>query len=77
MSKMNIQSEKLQLIEWISRLEDSDIVNILRQVKENLSGETVKLSQEEQAGIDRGLKDIEEDRVHSHESVKKIYDKYL
>ena len=43
---MNIQSEKLQLIEWISRLEDSDIVNILRQVKENLSGETVKLSQE-------------------------------
>jgi len=74
---MNIQSEKLQLIEWISRLEDSDIVNILSQVKQNLSGETVKLSQEEQEGINRGLKDIEEGRVHSHESVKKIYEKYL
>jgi len=77
MRKMNIQSEKLQLIEWISRLEDSDIVNILSQVKQNLSGETVKLSQEEQEGINRGLKDIEEGRVHSHESVKKIYEKYL
>jgi len=74
---MNIQSEKLQLIEWISRLEDSDIVNILSQVKQNLSGETIKLSQEEQEGINRGLKDIEEGRVHSHESVKKIYEKYL
>ncbi len=75
---MNIQSEKLRLIEWISRLEDSDIVNTLRQVKDNLSGETnIELSQVEREGIERGLKDIEEGRVHSHESAKKVYEKYL
>ena len=77
---MNIQAEKLRLIEWISKVDDSDIITMLKQIKDNISDESkdeMNLSKEEIAGIERGLKDIEEGRIHSHESVMKKYEKYL
>jgi hypothetical protein len=77
---MNIQSEKLNLIEWISKLEDSDIVLMLRQIKNNFTGEgdsDIELSKEEIESIERGMNDFEEGRVHTDESARKIYEKYL
>lgn len=77
---MNIQSEKLRLIEWISRLDDISIILKLRKIKEEDVGSEDwyhELSQEEKNSINRGLKDIEEGRVHTHESVMKKYEKYL
>jgi len=34
---MNNQTEKLDLIEWISKLNDNSIINKLRQIKEDYS----------------------------------------
>ncbi len=77
---MNIQSEKLELIDWIARLNDSSIIAKLRELKASYSQskdwwETLK--SEELESIERGLKDIEEGRVHSHETARSIYGKYL
>ena len=77
---MNIQSEKLRIIEWISRIDDISIISKIQKIKEAYSGpeDWIKeLSQEEIDSINRGLKDIEEGRVYSHESVRKIYEKFL
>ena len=77
---MNIQSEKLGLIEWISRLNDTSIIAKLRKIKEEYSVSEDwwnELDQEEITSINRGLKDIEEGRLHSHETARKIYEKYL
>jgi predicted transcriptional regulator len=77
---MNIQSQKLELIDWISKLNDSAVIETLRSIKENYSKSrdwSADLSNEELASIQRGLKDIEEGRLHSHESAKQIYGKYL
>ena len=77
---MNIQSEKLGLIEWISRLNDTSIIAKLRKIKEEYSVSEDwwnELDQEEITSINRGLKDIEEGRIHSHETARKIYEKYL
>ena len=77
---MNIQAEKLGLIEWIAKLNDSSIIEKLRIIKNDYI-KTIdwwdELSREEIASIERGLKDIEEGRVHSHETAKKLYEKYL
>ena len=35
MLKMNLQAEKLQLIEWLARLQDADIVKRLLKVKQD------------------------------------------
>jgi predicted transcriptional regulator len=77
---MNIQSEKLNLIEWISRLDDSSIVEKLTKIKEEYLKSkdwADKLNEEEIESINRGLKDFEEGKIHSHENARKIYEKYL
>jgi predicted transcriptional regulator len=35
------------------------------------------LTQEEIESIESGLEDLEEGRIHSHETARKIYEKYL
>jgi hypothetical protein len=77
---MNIQTEKLDLIEWISRLNDTSIINRLRQIKEDYSKSEDwwdSLNKEEIESINRGLKDFKEGKIHSHDTARKIYEKYL
>lgn len=77
---MNIQTEKLDLIEWISKLRDTAIIEKLREIKNDYSKSEdwwTSLKKEELDSINRGLKDFEEGRIHSHETARKIYEKYL
>jgi len=77
---MNIQREKLGLIEWIAKINNVSIIKKLIGIKEeNLKSRawSDKLSEDEIDSINRGLKDIKEGNLHSHESVKKIYEEYL
>ena len=77
---MNIQAEKLNLIEWISKLNDISVIEKLKKLKEDYSNSKDwwdALKKEELESINRGLKDFEEGRVHSHEIARKIYEKYL
>ncbi len=79
-TNMNIQTAKLDLIEWISRLNDSSVIEKLRQLKEDYSKSKDwrdNMKQEEIESINRGLKDFEEGRTHPHEAARKIYEKYL
>ena len=77
---MDIQTEKLDLIEWISKLNDSSVIKKLRSIKENYAKSKdwyADLDEEELASIDRGLKDIDEGRLNDHDAAQKIYEKYL
>lgn len=77
---MDIQTEKLNLIEWISKLEDASLINELMKIKEgHLNSEdwANSLKQEELESIKRGLTDFENKNVHSHETARRIYEKYL
>jgi len=77
---MDIQTEKLDLIEWISKINDYSVIEKLRSIKENYAKSKdwyADLDEEELASIDRGLKDIEEGRLNDHDAAQKIYEKYL
>jgi predicted transcriptional regulator len=77
---MDIQTEKLDLIEWISKINDYSVIEKLRSIKENYAKSKdwyADLDQEELASINRGLKDIEEGRLNDHDAAQKIYEKYL
>ena len=77
---MNIQSEKLGLIEWLSTLNDISIIEKLKSIKEDYSKSKDwwdTLYKEELESIERGLKDLEEGKIHSHEIARKVYEKYL
>ncbi len=67
---------KLELIEWLTKLEDDETIQYLKVVKDSKSTEHdwwEDLSENEKRGIERGLKDIEAGRVVSHEEVKSRY----
>jgi hypothetical protein len=77
---MNIQTEKLGLIEWISKLNDTSIIEKLKSIKEDYSRSKDwwdSLNREELESIERGLKDLKDGKVHSHETARKVYEKYL
>lgn len=77
---MNIQTEKLDLIKWISTLNDTLIIDKLRELKDDYSKSEDwwdTLKKEEIDSINRGLKDFEEGRTHSHNTARNVYEKYL
>jgi len=75
---MNIQAEKLELIEWLARINDFSIIDKIKSIKADYSNDWWdQISEEEKESIQQGLLDIEEGNVKTHEEVKQIYAKYL
>jgi len=68
--------KKLELIEWLTKLSDEETLNYLKVVKDSRSGNQDwwnDLTEQQRLGINRGLKQIDEGRVVSHNDVKKKY----
>ncbi|MCF8371513.1 MAG: hypothetical protein K9H64_07815 [Bacteroidales bacterium] len=67
---------KLELIEWLTKLEDVETIEYLKVVKGlKSSGHDwwVDLAEEQKQGIERGLQDIDMGRVTPH---KEVIEKY-
>lgn len=66
----------MELIEWLTKLEDDDTLDYLKVVKESCNVHEDwwnDLTVEEKSGIVRGLQDIENGRVISHRDIKIRY----
>ncbi len=77
---MNIQAEKLKIIEWITKVQDVSIIEKIISIKKNLSKEYDwwdNISEAERLSIEQGEKNISEGKVHNQSEAKKIYGKYL
>jgi predicted transcriptional regulator len=77
---MNVHLEKLGLIEWLAQLQDTSVlekVKAIRTEHSSISDWWDEVPQDHKDAISRGLKDVEEGNVHSHEEAKKLYAKYL
>ena len=73
---MGQEAIKLELIEWLTKLEDKEIIEYLKVVKDSNSNgkdwwDDLTVSQEQ--GIKRGLSDIEHGRTTPNDEVKKKY----
>ena len=67
---------KLELIEWLTKLEDGETIEYLKIVKDSRESSHDwwnDLTDEQKAGIEKGLKDIDEGRVIPHEEVVNKY----
>lgn len=73
---MGYDAIKLELIEWLTKLDDEETIHYLKVVKDNKLNNNDwwnDISDCEKRGIERGLKDIEEGRTVSHDEVKQKY----
>jgi len=74
--KMGYEAAKLELIEWLSKLEDPETIDYLKIVKDSRTPERDwwhDLTDRQKAGIARGLKDIDEGRITPHEVIKQRF----
>lgn len=72
---MGLEAIKLELIEWLTKLEDEDTIEYLKIVKDSKTENDwyEDLTPDQKLGIERGLKDVYEGRVTVHEEVKKQF----
>ena len=73
---MGHEALKLELIEWLTHLNDDDTITYLKIVKDSSekgSDWWQELTDEQKAGIERGLQDIDAGRVTPHDQVKDKY----
>ena len=77
---MNIQAEKLKLIEWLAGLTDASLIEKIKFLKENQAAKTdwwEEISETEKQAIDEGLADAAKGNVIAHQDVRKRYEKWL
>ncbi|MBU2649663.1 MAG: hypothetical protein KKA81_01900 [Bacteroidetes bacterium] len=76
---MNIHVEKVKLIEWITKIQDSNTIEKLLKIRNETSKDWwSELSDEfEKNEIELGLGDLEQDITIDHLEAKKLYEKYL
>ncbi len=73
---MGHEAIKLELIAWLTKLEDRDLIEYLKVVKDANEKDHDwwnELSDSEKQGIERGSQDIIQGRFIPHEEVKKMY----
>ena len=72
---MQLEAIKLELIEWLARLKDSDTIELLKSFKDSSTENDWwdELSDEHKMGIEKGLADIQEGKVVTHDDVTRKY----
>ena len=73
-----ILDKKIELIQWLSSLEDNSIIEKLIQFKKAETKEWwAVISSEERDSVVKGVEDAENNKLSSHSSARKLYEKWL
>ena len=77
-ANLNILDQKLELIQWLSTIEDSSIIEKIMDLRKNESKDWWNsISENEKDSIDLGLKDAESGKLNSHSKARELYEKWL
>jgi hypothetical protein len=78
MATTDIQDRKLELIQWLSVVEDVSIIDQLSEIKEQSSSDWWdEIADAERVSISKGLDDAQAGRLKPHIEAKAIYEKRL
>ncbi|TAE38117.1 MAG: hypothetical protein EAY66_04635 [Sphingobacteriales bacterium] len=73
-----IQSKKLDLIQWLSTLEDSIIIEKIIDLRKNENKDWWNtISEIEKQSIEQGLQDANSGKLNPHLNARKLYEKWL
>jgi len=75
----NLEKDKLDLINWITTLNDISSIERIKFIRDNKSKQPFwdELSEEERNAVEKGIEDIESGKVTPHDEVRKVYEKWL
>lgn len=78
MTELNLLSKKLELIQWLSNLENPGVIARLLALRDSVQSDWWEsLSDKEKGSILKGLEDSEAGKLIDHEVVRKTYERWL
>jgi hypothetical protein len=76
--ELNILNKKLELIQWLSTIEDSTIIEKIMDLRKKESKDWLNsISESEKVSIEKGLKDADAGKLNPHSNARKLYEKWL
>lgn len=76
--ELDIQKKKIELIQWLTTLEDSSIIQKILDLRIKESKDWwEEISEAERKSINKGISEAEEGKLKPHSEAKKIYGKWL
>ena len=76
--EINIQNTKLELIQWLTTLEDKSLIEkILDLRKSQISNWVNDSSENELQSIKKGITDADNGNLKPHSEARKVYEKWL
>ena len=74
----NIQNAKIELIQWLTTLEDSSLIQKIMDLRKNETKDWWnEISDAEKESIKTGLSDADNGKLKSNSEAEKIYGKWL
>ncbi len=75
---INLQNKKIELIQWLSTLNDKSLIDKLMKLREKERTDWWnEIASQEKSSIEKGIQDADDGKLSSHSSAKKIYEKWL
>lgn len=75
---INLLNTKLELIQWLSTIEDSSIIEKIMDLRKKESIDWWNLiSENEKQSIELGINNAESGKLNSHSKARKLYEKWL
>jgi hypothetical protein len=76
--ELNILNKKLELIQWLSSIEDASIIEKIMELRKKENKDWWdSISENEKKAIESGLKDADSGKLNPHSNARKLYEKWL
>lgn len=74
----NIQDKKIELIQWLTTLNDNSILEKIMKLREREKTDWWnEISSAEKESIEKGLEDADSGNLKPHSEARKLYEKWL
>lgn len=75
---MDIQDKKIELIQWLSTLNDETVIEKILELRDTAKADWWKeISEKEKKSIEKGIKDADSGKLTSQSEIRKSYEKWL
>ena len=76
--ELNILNKKLELIQWLSTIEDSTIIEKIMDLRKKESKDWWNsISESEKESIEKVILDADAGKLNPHSNARKLYEKWL
>lgn len=76
--ELDIKNAKIELIQWLTTLEDKSLIQKVIELRKNESKDWWNnISESEKKSIDKGISQADNGDLKTHSEARKIYEKWL